>query len=339
MTKIRATTWNHVRAVAPLAAAAQIFSDRNPDVVFEVVPHSAKQFGEGPLGPLARDFDLVVFDYPLTGWAAEEELFLPLDECLAAGVLEDRRQHSVGASYQSYVYDGHVWGLPLDAACMVSASRPDTHGAIPTSWEELMALAEAGRVRQGFSRMTTTAMFYMLVHQGIDEEAAVSRLRQLYQLAGGPVTLDQGSIQVLEAAATGNEVDFIPACYGYSNYCRAGFALHPMQFHPSPLAPAGGAVLGGAGLAVAKSSKHREIALQFLEWVTGADCQTNVYAVCGGQPAHASAWNAALPNGLADHFFTSLLPTMQSSWQRPNTPGFHQQQSELATRLRAELLK
>jgi multiple sugar transport system substrate-binding protein len=337
MIKLSATTWNHVRGVAPLAAAAQVFSDRNPDVHISVAPHSAQQFGEGPLEPLARDFDLVVFDHPLTGAAAEEGLFLPLDAHLSAEVLKDRRDHSVGLSFQSYVYADRVWGLPLDAACMVAASRPDLLDRIPGTWDALLALAEEGSVMQGFSRMTTTAMFYMLRNQGFDESSTIEALQQLYRAAGGRPSLKQGSMQLLEAAAGGDAIAFIPACYGYSNYCRPGFARSRLRFHPSPLAPSKGSVIGGAGIAVSTHSKHPEAALRFLEWVTGAECQSYVYAVCGGQPAHAAAWAADLPNALTGDFYRTLRPAMDRGWLRPNTPDFHHEQSELATRLQREV--
>jgi len=337
MIELRATNWNHVRGIAPLAAAAQVFSDRNPGVRIEVVPHSAAQFGEGPLDALTRDFDLVGFDHPLTGMAAEQGIFLPLDDHLPAEVLADRRENSVGMSYDSYVFDGKVWGLPLDAACIVSASRPDLLDRVPATWDELLALAAEGRVAQGFSRMTTTAMFYMLRHQGFDESSAIEALRQLYRLTGGAERLKHGSIQVLEAAASGDEIAFVPACYGYSNYTRPGFAASPMAFHPTPFAPTGGAVLGGAGLAVSASCKHPEVALKFLEWITGADCQTHIYAVCAGQPAHAAAWKADLPNALTGNFFRSTMPAMETAWVRPTTPEFHHIQSDLATKLHAAL--
>jgi multiple sugar transport system substrate-binding protein len=315
----------------------RFFSDRSPGVRIEVVPHSAAQFGEGPLDALARDFDLVGFDHPLTGIAAEQEIFLPLDDHLPAKVLADRRENSVGLSYDSYVFDGKVWGLPLDASCIVSASRPDLLDRVPTTWDELLALAADGRVVQGFSRMTTTAMYCMLQQQGFDESSAIEALRQLYRLAGGAQRLKHGSIQILEAAAAGEEIAFVPACYGYSNFTRQGFAACPLAFHPTPFAPTGGAVLGGAGLAVSAACKHPEVALRFLEWITGADCQTHIYAVCGGQPAHAAAWRAELPNTLTGHFFRSTMAAMETAWVRPNTPEFHRDTLQLATKLHAAL--
>jgi len=334
MTTLRATSWAHVRGIAPLAAAGQLFADRNPGTGFMVEAHTARTFGEGPLVDLARQFDLVAFDHPLTGEAAEKGLFLPLNDLVSADVLANREHHSVGGSYRSYVYDGKVWGLPLDAACMVSAVRGDLLENIPKTWDELLELAHAGLVAQGFSRMTTTALYYMALNQGIDECATRDNLRELFKLTGSKDRLEQGSIQILEAMASGENIAFLPACYGYSSYSRPGFAKYPLTFHPTPIAPRG-AVLGGAGLAISAFSKNRDLALRFLEWVTGADCQTNVYAVCGGQPAHAAAWDADLPNKLTGGFYRRLRPAMESAWVRPNKPEFHHQQSRLATELHA----
>jgi len=332
MTTLRATSWAHVRGIAPLAAAGQLFADRHPGTGFEVVAHSARTFGEGPLEDLARKFDLIAFDHPLTGEAAERGLFLPLDEHLAADVLEDRERHSVGGSYRSYVYNGKVWGLPLDAACMVSAVRGDLLERIPQTWDELLELARSGLVAQGFSRMTATALYFMFLNQGDDDATSREKLRELFKLSGGTDRLQQGSIQILEAMDAGEGIAFLPACYGYSSYSRPGFAKHAITFHPTPIAPSG-AVLGGAGLAVSAFSKNRDLALRFLEWVTGADCQTNVYAVCGGQPAHGAAWDADLPSQLTGDFYRRLWPAMESAWVRSNTPEFHHQQSGLASEL------
>ena len=332
MTTLRATSWAHVRGIAPLAAAGQLFADRHPGTGFEVVAHSARTFGEGPLEDLARQFDLVAFDHPLTGEAAEEGLFLPLDEHLAVDVLADRERHSVGGSYRSYVYNGKVWGLPIDAACMVSAVRADLLERIPQTWNELLELARTGLVAQGFSRMTTTALYFMFLNQGDDDTTAREKLRELFTLTGSEARLQQGSIQILEAMAAGEGIAFLPACYGYSSYSRPGFANHAITFHPTPIAPSG-AVLGGVGLAVSAFSKNRALALRFLEWVTGADCQTNIYAVCGGQPAHGAAWEADLPNQLTGDFYRRLRPAMDSAWVRSNASEFHHQQSALATDL------
>jgi multiple sugar transport system substrate-binding protein len=332
MNSLRITSWEHVRGIAPLASAGQLFADRNPGVRFEIVPHSARTFGEGPLEDLARQFDLIAFDHPMTGEAVEQGLFLPLDEHLPAEVLTDRERHSVGASYRSYVYKGRPWGLPLDAACIVSAVREDLLHAVPRTWQELIGLARDGRVAQGFSRMTAAALYFMLINGGDSDTAARGKLHELLSLTGGIGRLQEGSIQILEAMARGENIAFLPACYGYSSYSRPGFAKYPVTFHPTPLAPKG-AVLGGAGLAVSAFSKNRELALSFLEWVTGADFQTNVYAVCGGQPAHGAAWEADLPNALTGGFYRRLRPAMESAWMRANTPKFHRLQGDLATEL------
>ena len=53
---------------------------------------------------------------------------------------------SVGLSHVSYQHDGHQYALALDAAAQVAAFRPDLLEAPPETWDEVLALAEQGRV-------------------------------------------------------------------------------------------------------------------------------------------------------------------------------------------------
>ncbi len=336
MSILRATTWAHARGLAPLAAAGQIFADRHASLTFQTETHPVKVFGEGPLAELAHDYDIIVFDHPLTGAAAEEGLFLPLDEHLPEDSLFERKSASLGQSFSSYEYNAHVWGLPLDAACLMSASRPDLLSEPPRSWEEMIALAQTGVVAQGFSRMTATALYYQLTRNGHDDRTARAMLAEMLALTGGRSRLQEGSIQILERMAAGNPIAFLPACYGYSNYCRPGYAQFPLVYHPSPLAGAS-SILGGAGIAVSQFSSNKELALEFVEWVTGEECQTHIYGVCGGQPAHARAWESNVCNHLTGDFYRRARPIMEDGWHRSNHPDFHEEQSRLANDLHAFL--
>jgi multiple sugar transport system substrate-binding protein len=333
---LRATTWNHARGVAPLAAAGQVFADLR-GIRFEVRAHAARVFGEGPLDDLAREFDVVVFDHPLTGAAADHGLFLPLDEWIPADAIADCKSSTVGNSFRSYQHGGRPWGLPIDAACLCMALRGGiTEG--PVDWEDLMEWARAGRVAQPFSRMSTTGLFFGLCGGQVIPRCggALDQLRRLFALAGGPPRLGQGAIELLREMSQGGATDCIPACYGYSIYSRQGFAPLRIRFAPSPCWKTG-AVLGGAGAAVSAFSGNKELAAAFVAWLAGADCQRHVYSICAGQPAHAEAWDADLPNALTGGFYRDLRPAMESGWTRPNSTAFHQFQSALADRLHAML--
>lgn len=358
---LKGTTWAHLRGLAPLVAASRDYCDRHPGLDIVWTTHTAREFGEGPLEPLAQQYDLICFDHPLTGHAAAHGLFLPLDEQLPANVLADRAAHSVGPSFASYSAFGHQWGLPVDAASFVAASRVDLLEArghrVPETWAELLQLARETRaVGQGFSRMTTTAIFFTLcaqlgrpafggVDRGLDREAsdeALSRLFELFGATGGVERLQQGSMELLAAAARrDSSVWHVPFTYGYCTFSRPGFVPGVLQF--DPIVSAGGrrgagGVVGGAGLAVSASSRHRAEALAVVESLTSETCQRGVYATCAGQPADRRAWTDPWCNQLCGGFFLRLLPAIESSWLRPNRPAFHTFQGAAATCLREYLL-
>ena len=141
-------TWNHTRGYLPLVAAAQRFADRDPDV--EIVWHkrSLQEFADAPIERLAESFDLLVIDHPFVGYAARHPTLLPLDEYLPEEYLADQAANSVGRSFESYHFGGHLWALAIDAATPVSAHRPDLlerHGV--TSAGDLGGIACAGEAR------------------------------------------------------------------------------------------------------------------------------------------------------------------------------------------------
>ncbi|MPY88274.1 MAG: carbohydrate ABC transporter substrate-binding protein, partial [Luteitalea sp.] len=92
-------TWAHARGYAPLAATAQAFVDVRPDIDITWDRRSLAEFGEGHLEQLAEDYDLIVFDHPFTGLAAERHLFVPLDQYLDTDVVDQLKEASVGCSY------------------------------------------------------------------------------------------------------------------------------------------------------------------------------------------------------------------------------------------------
>jgi multiple sugar transport system substrate-binding protein len=130
-------------------ATAQAWADTHPNIVVSWEKRSLWAFGEGSLDNLAREYDLLVIDHPFIGLAAERGLFLPLDEHLPPGFLQELASCSVGRSYESYTRDEHLWALPLDAACQVAASRPELLEAeglsVPRRWQDVLELAPQAR--------------------------------------------------------------------------------------------------------------------------------------------------------------------------------------------------
>ncbi|HTS69631.1 MAG TPA: carbohydrate ABC transporter substrate-binding protein, partial [Terriglobia bacterium] len=123
--RLRGMTWNHSRGYVPLVATAQRFYELNPGVEVIWEKRSLQEFADQPIDQLAGRYDLLVIDHPWAGFAAAAGLLLPLDEHLPVPFLADQAANSVGASHQSYNFDGHQWALAIDAATPVAAWRPD----------------------------------------------------------------------------------------------------------------------------------------------------------------------------------------------------------------------
>jgi multiple sugar transport system substrate-binding protein len=338
---LRGITWNHTRGFLPMVATAQRFSELHPEVQITWEKRSLQQFADSPLADLAARFDLMVIDHPSIGEAAAHGLVLALDEHLPADFLRDQAANSVGRSHESYLYDGHLYALAIDAATPVAGWRPDllarAHAEVPRTWDELFALARRGLVTVPAIPIDSLMHLFMmsnalggepfstpdevLPHQPGRE--ALALLRELVQLAA-PGSLDRNPIRTWQLLADSDEVAYCPFAYGYSNYSREGYAAARLQagelvrFRGSPLR----STLGGAGLAISRACRHVPEALAYAEWVASGEVQRTIYTRSGGQPGHRSAWLDAENNRDTLNFFAATLPTLDAAWVRPRFPGF-----------------
>src|SRR5512133_2116401 len=121
--ELRGTTWDHPRGFDPVKTTAQVYGTAYPEVRIQWERRTLRDFAERSVLDLADDYDFIVLDHPWIGAAAERGCLLPLDEWLPAEFLADQANQSVGQSYESYFYGGHLWALPVDAAAQVSAYR------------------------------------------------------------------------------------------------------------------------------------------------------------------------------------------------------------------------
>jgi multiple sugar transport system substrate-binding protein len=341
MVEINGITWNHTRGFLPMVATAQRFSEVNPDVLITWQKRSLQEFADAPLPSLASRFDLLVIDHPSIGEAAEHGLLLPLDELLPADFLSDQAANSVGASHNSYRYNGKQYALAIDAATPVAGWRADLLDragvGIPKTWEELLTLSRRGLVTVPAIPIDSLMHFFMLVNglgvepfaqtgevvSQVEGEQALGLLRELVQLSA-PGSLDRNPIRTWQYLADSDAVAYCPFAYGYSNYSRPGYAAR--QLHTGGLVSFGGrrlrSTLGGAGLAISRGCKHPQEALTYLMFTAGAVTQTTLYAQSGGQPGHRQAWLDADLNAATNDFFRSTLSTLDEAWVRPRFPGF-----------------
>ena len=339
---LKGITWNHTRGYVPLVATAQRFEDLTGGVEIRWQKRSLKDFGDAPLEKLSEDVDLLVIDHPHIGHGAARQILEPLENHLPAAFLSELAAASVGRSFESYSFDGHLWASPIDAAAPVSSWRPDLMErsgiALPETFEEVLKLARRGLVAVPATPVDSLMHFFMICCALGEEpfvsadsvgsrETGVAALRKLRTLVDccARECLVRNPIQTYREMVTGDRILYCPFAYGYSNYSRPGFAPRVLRF--GNLVTMGGArmlrsTLGGAGLAISKRCANRSLAAAYVEFVSSSICQRGLYFDSGGQPGHRSAWENVRINTAANGFFASTLKTLDEAYLRPRYDGY-----------------
>ena len=146
--ELRGITWDHERGRDPLLATAERF-ERETGIRVTWTARSLQQFADAPIPVLAQSYDLLVLDHPHIGEVVPTGALLPLDELLDGEFIADQARSSVGPSHASYEWEGHLWGLAIDAAGHVSAYRPDLlerlGTAPPETWDDVLELERRAR--------------------------------------------------------------------------------------------------------------------------------------------------------------------------------------------------
>ena len=119
-------------------------------------------------------------------------------------------------------------------------------------------------------------------------------------------------INVLDIMSDSDDFYFCPQLYGYSNYSRVGFRKSVDNFgnmisFDGDKNNCKGSQIGGTGLAISKSTKYLEIALEYSFWVASEICQTDTFYKSGGQPGHLKAWQNKEINDDSKNFFMNLI--------------------------------
>ncbi|MBI5667783.1 MAG: extracellular solute-binding protein [Chloroflexi bacterium] len=344
MIELRGSTWDHTRGYAPLPVTAAAYSTAHPDVRITWEKRTLRDFAEMSLPELAKRYDMIVLDHPWLGATEAAGSLLPLDDYLSADFLADQAKHSVGKSNESYIYHGHQWALAIDAACQVSAYRPDLLDAdLPRTWDDVFALAQRlkaeGRryVATPLMHVDTFPCFFSLCANageapGTNGDVFVSRVTGRYALdqlcalaaVGHPQALHWNPPQLLDQMSTTGEIVYCPLLFGYSNYARPGYREHLVKFTNIPGADGvpRGAILGGAGLAVSSGTQYPEVVCDYAAFVASADVQRGMYFEAGGQPGHRAAWLDADVNAASNGFFQDTLATLDHAALRPRYNGW-----------------
>lgn len=333
MTVLRGLTWAHPRGHDALLGPSRTWMARHPgvDVVWEA--RSLDDFGDDSLASRSAAFDLLVIDHPhipeahAGGWLCE------LDGSGRDESLAELAANSVGRSHESYSFGRHQYALAIDAATQVAVLRHDALPRQPRTWEEVTALARAGRVLWPLRPVNAMASLLTFLGQrghplegGFDEaatEESLAHMRELAMLVPA-FCLDETPIQTAERLAASDRWWYAPLAYGYSNYSRAGFRAERLSYRDLPAreGSVAGSCLGGAGIAVSASTAERELAIDLAFFLASGETQRGDYFTSGGQPGHAVAWDDDRCNAETLDFFRGTRATIETASVRPRLVGW-----------------
>ena len=353
-TILRGITWNHSRGYVSVVATAQRFSELRPDVEIIWEKRSLQAFADAPIQGLAEDYDLLVIDHPWAGYAAHSQILMPLQDVIPEDFLRDQANHSVGLSHASYLFDGNLCALAIDAATPVASYRQDLlerYGLDkPQTWSELLSLARQGRViMPGIPIDTLMNLNMLCATQGeapfVDDQWAVSddmslrALEQLRELASfcPKAIFDWNPIAVYEALSRRDDFVYCPFAYGYSNYSRPGYSDNLLMFDDMVDVNGQGrcqTTLGGTGLAISAHCQSPELARDYAMYTASPAIQRTLFFDSGGQPGHRSAWLDAEVNRRSHNYFRNTLPALDRAYLRPRFPGYLHFQDHAGTPIR-----
>jgi multiple sugar transport system substrate-binding protein len=344
---LQALGWDHPRCMAPMRACATAWQ-RLGEASVDWDARSLAAFGDEPLEALVRRYDILVIDHPFCGTASTEGLLVPLDQLLAPELLDQLHGSAIGPSQRSYSFAGHDWALAADAACQVSAVRPDGPAAEqpPVTWPQALALVRSLAGRSALPLAPAHALSSLLTlwagaglrplddGELVDADRGLEQLEWLIEMhaLGHPSSTDWEPPEALQALTTG-VIDYVPLTYGYVNYSAASRPGPGCRFANIP--GVRGSVLGGAGLAISAHSDLPHEAARFAAWVCGETTQRQIVAPTGGQPANVACWHDPALDRAAGGFYGATRESLEAAWTRPRAPwwpSFQLQAGQLLTR-------
>ncbi len=338
---IKGITWDHSRAFPPLVAVSQRYEELHPGVRIRWDKRTLDEFGHKPIDQLASGYDLIVIDHPWAGFCFEKNLVLDLGQLITPEQRRDLAKNCVGASFDSYVYQGKLLALPIDVATPVPSWRPDlmerNHAEVPVDWEGLVSLADKKlAVMPGFGA-DLFLNWLMLLHAldakpfGNAEAIAKKRLgveaMEMLKRLAEPMPeaiLKWNPIMIAELLSGRDEFAYCAFAYSYSNYSRPSFTGKPLRYgnlvklKDKPLK----SILGGTGLAISATCKDLDLAADFSLYCASADVQSNLYLYAGGQPARKEAWLSRELLDFTGRFFADTYASHRDAIVRPRYNGY-----------------
>ncbi|GAA2179740.1 extracellular solute-binding protein [Brooklawnia cerclae] len=354
MSSYTGLTWDHPRGYQPLVAAEEVW----PGLITWHT-HSLEGFESKPVSELASAYDLLMIDHPHVGEASAQRALLPMDELIDPETLRRLREDAVGASFDSYVLDGHVWALPVDAACQVAALAPGrmdprelrAWALRPPSWQVLadecqrpsgrMSLPLAGpHALLAWASVCRSRGVPLVDARGYvaPESLGVECLELLARVVSccDAEALSDNPIGLLDRVARGY-LDYCPAVFGYVTYACQNDVVFLDAPRWSDLS-CSGSTLGGVGVAISSRVTDPSALVDYVLWLTSEAAQRTFLPDHGGQPMRESAWGDERVNDLSNDFYSGTLRTCRSAWVRPRWAGFSPVQERASAEVRAYLM-
>lgn len=344
-------TWKNPRGYDPLARAAQLWNQKFPDVQINWEQLPWYEFEDKIFAALAKDnspFDFIMFDHPWTGKLANDGKIIAWNELMGDAYIQQLDERVVKPSTASYSMYGQQWALPLDAACHTGLYRNDllNGGTLPTTWETMAEWASAHTSSNYYPLVLCVegvlgSCLFLSMMAGLgypafaDEETPkydraaaehiIALLKDLLKFTP-PGSAHLGPWDIYNRFIEKDDMLFSPSIFAYVNYFGQDERKQHLRLCKVPdfaSGKKGKAILGGVGLAVAKSCKWMDEAKRFGEYLMSEEVQLNVFPPNFGQPATVSAWENAPLNKTFNHFYNDLSLSMENAYIRPRYPTFH----------------
>lgn len=350
-TVLQGLTWRHPRGYAPLAATAARYASLHPSVEVRWEQREWYAFESRVSEVLlnkSREYDLVLLDHPWIGTFAKARCLMSFNEVFSARERDQLKRNAVAPSYESYVYDGELWALPVDGACHVFVYRQDLcdGAALPTDWEGVLAFGKRladppRRYALGFAFggvegfmlfLTLAATFGFFPYENPGKAVLPSQqgvkilelMRRLSRL-GHPGSLAWTPRELLEHMSRAEDVCACPSVFGYVNFSYAQGGRRALSFTIVPGSSRGRegrAILGGMGLGIPAASRNKDEALRYARFVTSPEAQIGIFPENEGQPALLSAWRDDSVRRKTGSFYPAMLHCMSRAYMRPRFPGW-----------------
>jgi multiple sugar transport system substrate-binding protein len=331
MRQFRGVTWDHPRGRNALEASADQ-ARRLGGVDIRWDAHSLEHFESHPIDELAREYDLIVLDHPHLGEALALGSLQPIDEVIGEDAAQRLVADAVGRSGESYVLDGRLWALPLDAATQVAAYGRGLEETA-TTWDDMVALSARADVALSvagphafLSFSSVCASLGAVIGGGpdalVDREVAIAALEPMREIAARAPqwTTALNPIGLLDAMAAGERLDAIPLVYGYVNY--SGDAVRFADAPAWTLGGLPGSTIGGTGIAVSRRCDVDDALVAHLLHLVDDEVQRRFIPLRDGQPALDSAWTDPLLDAAAFGFYSATIATMRAGIVRPRHDGY-----------------